>query len=131
VPEDFYTTIAQDLMWVDELLTRFGRWADERPRRQSCGSLEGAYQSPARGNERREPGEMVMGALEAMRVQASLRQVPYEQRCVLHALYVRYRKPLALRMRLLGIAPEVCRQRHADGLRMFANAHKHGTVRPT
>ena len=47
--------------------------------------------------------------------------VPDVHRVVLHVLYVPDRLPVSVRLRMLGIPPRVCRERHERGLLVFAN----------
>lgn len=115
------------LLWADELLTRYGRWAVQRGRGgRTCGSAEGAYRAPARDADdaRRTPALQGMGAAEAMTVQRALIRVPDRERVALHVLYVPSRTPINAQLRLLQLTPRDVRQRHATGLLMFANLYR-------
>ena len=83
------------------------------------------YRAPANDDDARRVGsEQLLPALEAVKVQRSLVAVPDLQRVVLHVLYVPQRLPVEAQLRILRIAPAVCRERHAAGLRAFAHTHR-------
>jgi hypothetical protein len=132
--EDIAAAIPADLDEADDLLHRFGRWAMTRMTRRRCGSAEHAYR-PTKDEEdltqAREPREHLMHPTDAMRAQRALAEVPHKWRVVLEVLYVPRRggngrivKP-ELMLRLMRIPPKLSRERHIDGLRMFANIHRH------
>lgn len=125
--ESFVDAIQPGLEWADDLLTRYGRWADSRSRgRRSCGSAEGNYRAPAVNDDdaRRTPSMVLLNTPGALRVQRTLTRVPDRERTVLHVLYVPNRLPVVAQLRLLQVTPKTCRERHASGLRMFANLYQ-------
>ena len=122
--EDFVSEIPQGLEWADELLMLYGRWASSRSGgARTCASAEGAYRSPAVGDDdaRRVPRVVAMTSAEALQVQRTLVRVPDRERTALHVLYVPQRLPVVAQLRMLQITPRDCRTRHSAGLRMFAN----------
>lgn len=120
--ERFAADIEPDLLWVDELLTRFGRWSQPRRGARTCGSLEGNYRPPARGNDdpRRAPAQPGLTSAEAMAVHRTLQHLPAEHRTALGILYVPQRLPIQARLRIAKLTPRTCRELHAAGLRMFS-----------
>jgi len=112
--------IPQSLQAADERLTRYGRWAMERLRRQRCGSAEGKYRS-FQDDEDRAPREVLLHIDEAMACQRALARVPELERKVLTILYVPQRLPIEAQLRLAHIPPRLCQERHLRGLRMFDN----------
>lgn len=132
--EDIAGQIPFDLGEADDLLHRFGRWAMQRLTQRRCGSAERDYR-PTKDEEdlkqKREPREQLLHPSDAMRVQRALAEIPHKWRVVLEVLYVPRRggngrivKP-ELMLRLMRIPPKLSRERHIDGLRMFANIHRH------
>lgn len=131
VDDDAVAAIASDvpdgLLWADELLTRYGRWAVQRGRGgRTCGSAEGSYRAPVRDDDdvRRTPAMQGMNVVEAMAAQRALIRVPDRERAALHVLYVPNRIPINTQLRLLRLTPRDVRQRHAAGLLMFANIYR-------
>ena len=118
--ENIAADIPLDLRTADELLTRFGRWAMHRHRKQRCASAEGMYRTPPNDDDR-QPRELVMPAIDAMAVQRALAGVPDRERVVLEILYVPRRFPVQAQMRRLRIPPRLAQERHLLGLRMFWN----------
>jgi hypothetical protein len=112
--------IPLNLQEADERLTRYGRWAKERLRRQRCGSAEGQYRS-FQDDEDRAPREMLQHIDEALACQRALAKVPEQERKVLTILYVAHRLPIEAQLRLARIPPRLCQERHLRGLRMFEN----------
>jgi hypothetical protein len=126
--ENIAAEVPQDLQQADEVLTRYGRWAMDRLRARCCGSAEGMYRAP-RGDDDRQPREVLMPAFVALDAQRALARVPERERVVLAALYVPQRLPPQAQLRMLGIAPSMARERHIAGLRMFANLYRWQTMR--
>lgn len=121
--EQFAADIEPGLRWVDDLMTRFGRWSQPRRSARTCGSLEGNYRAPARGHDdhRREPGLPGMSSAEAMSVHRALQHLPEAERIALAILYIPQRLPIQARLRMAKLTPRTCREHHARGLRMLAN----------
>ena len=112
--------IPQSLQPADERLTRYGRWAMERLRRQRCGSAEGKYRS-FQDDEDRAPREVLLHIDEALACQRALAKVPELERKVLTILYVPQRLPIEAQLRLAHIPARLCQERHLRGLSMFDN----------
>ena len=116
-------TITDDLADADELLTKYGRWAMNRYRKQHCASAEGRYRIPPNEDDR-QPREVLLPTPDAMRVQRALSRVPDLERIVLAILYIPQRLPAQAQLRLLRIPPRTSRERHRAGLVMFRNLHR-------
>jgi hypothetical protein len=119
---NFAAIIPPQLAEADQVLTRYGRWAMDRVRRQCCGSAEGMYRSPQNDDDR-APREMLLPAWQAMAAHRALIGVPDRERIVLHILYVPKRLTVQVQLRRLRIPPQLSQQRHLLGLRGFANLY--------
>jgi len=121
--ESFTCDIPAGIEWADEKLSAFGRWSDRRRGGRTCGSAEGDYRAPVRGDDdvRRAPLVEGLRPGEALLVSRCLSAVPDQQRVVLRVLYVPQRLPIVAQLRILRIPPKLCRVRHELGLRSFAN----------
>jgi DNA-directed RNA polymerase specialized sigma24 family protein len=126
--EGYAAELPQNLRDADETLRLFGRWAMDRMIRRSCGSAE-RYWRPPPGDDDRQPREILMKMEDALRVQRALSRVPERERIILEILYVPRRWPIEAQLRVLRIPARLCRQRHADGMRMFDNIHRMLTMR--
>jgi hypothetical protein len=115
--------VPPSLVEADERLQRYGRWAMERLRRQSCGSAEGRYRS-FQDDEDRAPREILQHVDEALICQRALARVPEQERRVLIILYIPHRLPVETLLRQAHIPPRLCHERHLRGLQMFANIYK-------
>lgn len=127
MPENFSDPVPDDLVWADDLLTRYGRWAVSGGRGvRGCGSAERAYRAPAVADDdiRRTPAPVALDAAQAVMIQRTLIRVPDRERVILHVLYVPRPQPIAAQLRMLQVMPRDCRARHAAGLRMFANLYR-------
>ena len=125
--ENFADDPPAELRWADDLLMRYGRWAAGRGRGgRTCGSAEGAYRAPVRGDDdaRRMPAPVGIDTSTAMMVQRTLVRVPERERTVLHVLYVPQQRSVAAQLRALQITARDCRTRHASGLRFFATSYR-------
>lgn len=120
--ENFACDVPESLQWADELLTRFGRWTRSGGK-ATCGSAEGHYRAPAKGDDdaRRAPQSLKLDEFDAVKVNRALSGVPDHERIVLQILYIPRPQPIGLQLRLLRVPPKLCRIRHESGLRMFAN----------
>lgn len=114
--------IPMALREADEILTRYGRWAFDRSTDRRCGSAEGAYRAP-QDDEDRKPRESLMATHDALAAQRALQRVPDRERIVLNVLYIPKRLPPEAQLRILRIPPALSRERHLNGLRMFANLY--------
>jgi len=119
---------------ADELLARYGRWAQDRYVKRTCASAEGKYvPPPTRGDEPMVP---FMADFDAMRVQHALVVVPMQYRRVLHAYYIPQRVPHHAARRRLGVAPAAWERDRLEGLRSFWTAYRlrgltrSGTIAP-
>lgn len=112
--------LPRDLWEADELLTKYGRWAMHRHKKQRCASAEGMYRIPPNDDDR-QPREVKLKDFDAMTVQRALARVPDRERIVLAVLYVPQRLPPQAQFRMLRIPPKLARDRHLLGLRMFDN----------
>ena len=126
--ENYAADIPESLQWADELLTRFGRWTRTGTGKATCGSAEGNYRAPAKGDDdlRRAPQALKMEAAEAIKVNRALYGVPDQERIVLQMLYIPRRQPISAQIRILRLPAKLCRMRHETGLRMFANRYQVG-----
>ncbi len=120
---NFTAELPLGLVEADERLTRYGRWAMARQRRNSCGSAEGRYRS-FQDDEDRAPREMLQHIDEALACQRALAKVPEQERKVLQILYVPGRLSIEAQLRLAHIPPRLCQERQLRGLRMFDNIFK-------
>lgn len=130
--ECFSADLPASLAWADDLLTRYGRWAAQLGRGgRTCGSAEGDYRAPVRGDDdaRRTPA-VGLTAAEAVACNRSFQSVPDRERIVLRVLYVPQRQTVEAQLRLLRIPASLCRIRHESGVRMFANVHRLTAAKP-
>lgn len=133
-------TIPDELIPSDTLLRQYGEWASRRGSRGAPGTLDRMYRRESDGRESREayaercsavPKDPPMTTPDAMSVQRALIRVPDKERVVLQVLYVPQRLPPHAQLRILRITPQLSRIRHLEGLRLFTNIHRVGTIRAT
>jgi hypothetical protein len=119
---DLPTTIPPELRDADQLLDKYGRWAQDRYQKQHCASIEHKYRPPVQpGDEAPEP---FMADFRALDVQHALVVVPMQYRRVLHALYIPQKThPMAFR-RIHRIPAKTWQQSHTLGLRMFWDIYR-------
>lgn len=120
---DLIKPIPDDLKEADELLEAYGRWAQDRYKKQHCASAEGRYRPPPNDDDR-QPLPYMPPDFKAMQVQRALQAVPDLQRVILHIMYVPKRLPPEAQLRMLRIPAKLCQDRHAVGLRMFWNRYR-------
>jgi len=118
--ENFVRQIPPSLADADKTLHDYGRWAMWRHKYQRCGSAEGQYRTPP-GDADREPREILMTTVDALRAQRALARVPMQEREVLVILYIPQRTKQETLLRRARIPPRLCQERHLAGLRMFSN----------
>jgi hypothetical protein len=120
----FAAEIPEGLSDMDDLMTRYGRWAMSRWTPSTCGSAEGMYR-PERGSveDRRNPPEVIMPPGDALAVQRALSEVPEKYRIVLQYLYVPQRLPAHVMLARARIPPKLSQERQIDGLRMLKNIY--------
>lgn len=112
--------IPKDLTEADELLEKFGRWAQDRYRKQTCASAERRYKIPNHWGDGYIPSPP-MPDFRAINVHRALLRVPYRFRRILFAHYVPQRLPMEAQRRRMGIPWRVWDADHVTGLRMFWN----------
>lgn len=124
MPHDYAATLPRELHEADDVLTKYGRWAVARGGSRTCGSAEGQYR-PEGGEalEARRTPSAPLTARQRVAAQRALARTPDPFRGVLAALYVPTR-PIGLSMRLLGIPPRLCQERHAVGLGIWWNLYR-------
>ncbi|WP_312588997.1 hypothetical protein [Comamonas terrigena] len=114
---DIPITVPADLRHAEELLEQYGRWAQDRYKKQRCASAEGAYRPPA--NREEEPMVPFIADWSAMQVQQALQVVPMQYRRVLFAIYVPQKEhPFAARRRY-RLQRDVWDHSRIEGLRRF------------
>ena len=114
--------IPESLKDADQVLYRYGRWARDRKHFEHCGSAEWRYKIPPNDSDR-EPRELLVPTPDALIAHRALIRVPEPQRIVLQILYVPQRAPIQAQLRRKHIPARLCRERHLEGLRMFANIY--------
>ena len=102
-----------------ELLERYGRWAQDRYKKQRCGSAERRYQPPPSEVEEGEPLAPPIPDWNARQVQLALQVVPMQFRRVLFALYVPQKENQNAARRRMGLSNRDWRDGHIHGLRSF------------
>lgn len=111
------TTVPLELRHAEELLEKYGRWAQDRYKKQRCASAEGAYRPPV--NREEELMEPFIPDWSAMQVQRALQVVPMQFRRVLLAIYVPQKEhPMAARRRY-RLQRDVWDFSRIEGLRQF------------
>lgn len=120
--------VPRELADADELLHRYGRSVMDRYKKQHCASAEGRYSIPPNDDDR-QPREVLLAATDLALVQKALNDVPDLLRVVLHILYVPKRLPAEAQLRRLQIPPQLCADRHLEGLRFFAGRHRIETIK--
>lgn len=117
------STLPQELRDADALLTRYGRWAQDRYQKRRCASAEGQYVPPPMRGQDDEPMQPFMADWSAMNVQHALVKVPMQYRRVLQAYYIPQRRPHHAVRRELKIATALWEQSRIEGLRRFWSAY--------
>lgn len=111
--------IPNELKDADMLLTKYGRWAMDRFKKQHCISAEHMYNIP------NSPGytgpEVLIPDFRAMDVQRTLNLVPLQYRRVLQAQYIPQRLPPHAIRRMLRLTSSTWDGSWLAGLRMFDN----------
>lgn len=100
---DINLNVPAELRDAEELLERYGRWAQDRYKKQRCASAEGRYvPPPTRSVDCDEPLQPLMPDWSARQVQMALQVVPMQWRRVLFAFYIPQRKPWQAMRRVMG-----------------------------
>ena len=114
---DSKPSIPVELREADELLYRYGQWAQDRYKKQHCASIEHKYKPPPLpGDEAPTP---LMADFRAMDVQHALVVVPMQYRRVLQAYYIPQRMPEVAIRRQHRIKASTWEASHMIGLRSF------------
>lgn len=114
---DIPITVPVELRHAEELLEKYGRWAQDRYKKQRCASAEGAYRPPVSRED--EPMESFIPDWNALQVQRALQVVPMQYRRVLFAIYVPQKEhPMAARRRY-RLQRDVWDHSRIEGLRRF------------
>jgi hypothetical protein len=109
-----------DLKSADRLLDQYGRWAQDRYKKQHCLSIEHRYRPPKIYSDD-EPMEPFIADFRAMDVQRVLNLVPLMYRRILHGYYIPQRKPPEAIRRTLRMSISVWNEGLHLGVRMFDN----------
>lgn len=116
---DLNLNVPQELQQAEELLEKYGRWAQDRWRKQRCASAEGRYQPPPLRGRDEEPLTPFIPDWSARQVQLALQAVPMQFRRVLFAIYVPQKDPpFAARMRL-RLKRDTWEYSRIEGIRQF------------
>lgn len=110
-------SVPVELRQAEELLERYGKWAQDRYKKQRCGSAEGDYKPPAVYSRDDEPMEPFIADWHAMQVQGTLQAVPMQWRRVLLAYYIPQRTPWQAMRRMMG--SKTWHESHVSGVRDF------------
>lgn len=121
---DLNLNLPQELQQAEELLEKYGRWAQDRYRKQRCASAEGKYQPPPQGRRDDEPLTPFIPDWSARQVQLALQAVPMQFRRVLFAIYIPQQEhPMAARRRL-RLKRDVWDGSRIEGLRSFWSIYR-------
>jgi hypothetical protein len=118
-----------ELREAEELLIRYGKWAQDRYQKRRCASAEGHYRPPPMRGQEDEPLQPFMPDWSAMKVQHALVVVPMQYRRVLHAYYIPQRRPHHAVRRELKIAAGLWEQSRIEGIRRFWAAYLRSLTR--
>lgn len=117
---DLNLTVPVELRQAEELLEKYGRWAQDRYRKQRCASAEGRYQPPlTQSVDCEEPLQPLMADWSARQVQLALQVVPMQFRRVLFAIYVPQKEHPNSARRRLGLSNRDWHEGRLQGLRSF------------
>lgn len=116
---DLNLNVPQDLQQAEELLERYGRWAQDRYRKQRCASAEGLYRPPILSRSDNEPYPSFMPDWNARHVQLALQSVPMQFRRVLFAIYIPQKEHPNAARRRMGLSNQGWNDGRLQGLRSF------------
>ena len=108
-----------ELRLADELLEKYGRWAQDRYHKQRCASAEGKYRSPQVASRNDEPIIPFIADWNARQVQLTLQVVPMQFRRVLFAIYIPQKEHPNSARRRLGVSNRYWNEGRVHGLRAF------------
>ena len=110
-------SIPVELRDADELLYKYGQWAQDRYKKQHCASIEHKYKPPINLDD--EPLIPFIADHRALEIQHTLVVVPMQYRRVLQAFYIPQRLPTNTIRRMHNIPTRTWESSHLIGLRMF------------
>lgn len=121
---DLNLNVPPELQQAEVLLEKYGRWAQDRYKKQRCASAEGRYRSPPTRQADDGPMEPFIPDWNARQVQLALQVVPMQFRRVLIAIYIPQKEhPMAARRRL-RLKRDVWDGSRIEGLRYFWNVYR-------
>ncbi|MDH2234670.1 hypothetical protein N5K37_32690 [Delftia tsuruhatensis] len=127
---DLNLTVPVELRQAEELLERYGRWAQDRYKKQRCASAEGKYVPPPLPmKDREEPMEPFMPDWSAMQVQRALQVVPMQFRRILLALYIPQKEHPNAARRRMNATNQQWHQGRINGLRSFWSSYSRRDLR--
>lgn len=115
---------------AEELLEKYGRWAQDRFKKQRCGSAEGKYQPPPSVRSDDEPLTPFIADWSARQVQLALQVVPMQFRRVLFAIYIPQKEHPNSARRRLGLSNQDWNEGRLHGLRAFWSVYSARYLRP-
>ena len=116
---DLNLNVPRDLQQAEELLETYGRWAQDRYKKQRCASAEGKYRPPPDARSDDEPLIPFMPDWSARHVQLALQSVPMQFRRVLFAIYVPQKEHPNSARRRMGLSNQGWNDGRLHGLRHF------------
>lgn len=122
--------VPPELEQAEELLEKYGRWAQDRYKKQRCASAEGRYQPPPSRREDAESMEPFIPDWNARQVQLALQAVPMQFRRVLYAIYVPQKEHPNSARRRLGVSNSGWNEGRLHGLRAFWSIYSARYLRP-
>lgn len=121
-------TIPPHLHDADQLLTKYGQWAKDRPSYRRCGSAEGRYRSTDVHHGVAAP-VVLIADWSAAKVQRALNGVPETHRLLLTTWYVPSRgQGRKLRLMRKTIPKVQWEGMFLDALTIFRNVHNAGNI---
>jgi hypothetical protein len=117
------SSLPVELREAEELLVRYGQWAQGRYQKRRCGSAEGQYVPPPTRGQEHGPMQAFMLDWSAIKVQQALVVVPMQYRRVLQAYYIPQRRSHHAVRRELKINAGLWEQSRIEGMRRFWAAY--------
>lgn len=127
---DLNLNVPQELHPAEELLERYGRWAQDRYKKQRCASAEGKYRPPPQARSDDEPLVPFMPDWSARHVQLALQSVPMQFRRVLFAIYIPQKEHPNSARRRMGMSNQGWNDGRLHGLRSFWSIYSARYLRP-
>lgn len=116
---DLNLNVPRELQQAEELLEKYGRWAQDRWQKQRCASAEGKYKAPMVRRADEEPMEPFIPDWSARQVQLALQVVPMQFRRVLYAIYIPQKEHPNSARRRMGLTNKDWNEGRVHGLRSF------------